>query len=139
VQILLQHLAVHWPMAAELSPLQRREIGELLPTMIASLFSFAMAGITTTYAQVCYHLDNNQAPVAFFAVFLIILGICLIVYENRSVGLSAASVKIDKMGSLRMQSPASGCVIVGLLLLLLLFSRFMWVSAIGHLALWGRV
>jgi hypothetical protein len=56
------------------------------------------------------------------------------VFENSSVGLSAASVKFFKV-DLRMPNLASGCVIVGLLLLLVLFSRLVWVLALGHLIL----
>ena len=135
MQILLQHLAVHWPMAVELSPVQRHELRDLLPAMVSSLWSFSFAGITTTYVTVCHYLDKDQAAIAFFAVFLITLGICSNVFENRSVGLSAASVRFWKI-DLRLQSLASGCLIVGLLLLLVLFSRFVWVNALGHQVLY---
>jgi hypothetical protein len=132
MQILLQNLAEHWPMmAGELSPVQRRELGELLPAIASSLYSFTFAGITTTYLTLCQYLEKSQAAIVFFAVFLILLAICLHVFENRSVGLSAASLRFFII-DLRVQSLASGCLIVGLVLLLVLFSRFVWVNAVGH-------
>jgi hypothetical protein len=138
MQILLQHLAQRWLMAGELSPIQRREIFEyvsklleLLPAMALSSWSFILAGMSTTYLTTCQFLDKSEGAIAFFAVVLIMLGIGLNVLENRSVGLSAASVRFFKI-DLRMQGLSSGCLIVGLLLLLLLFSRFVWVNALGH-------
>ena len=132
MQILLQHLAEHWPiMAGALSPPLRRELEEFLPVMLTSLWSFGFAGITTTYLTMCQYLDKSEAAIAFFAVFLVSLGIGWNVYESRSVGLSAASVRVFKI-DLRLQSLASGCLIVGLLLVLVLFSRFVWIHALGH-------
>jgi hypothetical protein len=137
MQILLQQFAEHWPvMAGALSPAQRREVEEILrflPAVLPTLWSFGFAGITTTYLTVCQYLDKSEAAIAFFAVFLISLGICLNVYENhnRSADLGAASVRAFKF-DLRMQSPASGCLVVGLLLVLMLFTRFVWLHAVGH-------
>jgi len=59
------------------------------------------------------------------------LGIGLNVLENRSAGISAASVRFFRIDS-RTQGLSPGCLIVGLLRLLSLFSRFVWVSALGH-------
>jgi hypothetical protein len=60
MQILLQNLVGRWPMmAGELSPVQRRELGELLPTIASSLWSFIVAGmISTTYLTMCLTVEQ---------------------------------------------------------------------------------
>jgi hypothetical protein len=104
MQILLQHLVEHWLMAGEPSPVQRREILEhvsqlleLLPAMAFTAWSFILAGISTTYLTTCQFLDKSEGAIAFFAVVLIVLGIGLNVFENRGVGISAASVRFSKL------------------------------------------
>jgi hypothetical protein len=127
MQILLEGLAEHWPMmAGGLSPALERELGEFLPVMLSSIWSFGFAGITSTYLTMCQYMGKSDAAIAFFAVFLISLGICWNVYENRGTGFSAASVRVFKI-DLRLQSLASGCLIVGLSLVLVLFTRLVWV------------
>jgi hypothetical protein len=65
MQMLLQHhLAQLWPMLAELSPTQERQLGA--------------AKFTTAHLIAVQHLDQNLAAAVFVGFLLIVLAIAMV-------------------------------------------------------------
>jgi len=104
MQILLQDFGEYWPMMGHFSLTLEREIGPLLPVILAQTVSLAVAGVT---------LLLKSGPTVFIGMFLIALAPLLMRLESRRSDPGAATIEFGKLKVSWQGGLGLGCLVCG--------------------------